>query len=191
MMDISLGIKELGYVKQVIVLAIDNEVKELLFWLTSREDDAMLVRCVNLRGAGEQNLEYTTDEEKDAFCDYGKISKYLYEPNAAIMKAGAFNLLCKKFGLKKLHRNTHLYTSQFLIDDFPGRKFSVIGEEGYNKRKVLPLLSSTKANISLRNFSDTPEQVKKKLGLKDGGRQYLFGYRNVNNDLRIAVCEKI
>jgi len=190
MMDITLGIKELGYVKMVIVLAIDNEVKELLFWLTS-QDDAVKIRCVNIGREGEQILDFTITEEQQEYCEYGKILKYLYEPNAAIMKAGAYNLLCTKFGLKKLHPNTHLYTSQVLINDFPGRKFRVIGDEGYNKRKVLPLLSSSKANISVRNFSNSPEQMKKKLSLKDGGQQYLFGYRNEDDDLRIAVCEKV
>lgn len=107
------------------------------------------------------------------------------------MKAGAYNLLCEQFKLKKLHRNTHLYTSEILVKNFPGRGFRIIGDEPYKKPKVLALLSSNKANISVRNFPDKPERVKKKLGLKNGGQQYLFGYRNVNNDLRISICEKV
>jgi len=191
MMDISLGVKELGNVKQVIVLAIENELKELLFWLSPREDAPLSIRCVNITKEGEQLLEYIALEEQQEYCNYENISNFLYEPNASIMKAGAYNLLCKKFNLKKLHPNTHLYTSDKLVDTFPGRRFKVLGEVPYNKRKVLPLFSSSKANISVRNFPDSPEQVKKKLALKDGGQQYLFGYRNANKDLRIAVCEKV
>jgi hypothetical protein len=191
MMDINLGVKELGNVKQVIVLAIENELKELIFWLSPRVEAPLTIRCVNITKNGEQLLEYNVLEEQPLDCNNENISNFLYEPNAAIMKAGAFNLLCKKFKLKKLHPNTHLYTSDKLVDDFPGRKFKVLGETPYNKRKLLPLLSSSKANISVRNFPDSPDQVKKKLVLNDGGRQYLFGYRNVNKDLRIAVCEKV
>jgi hypothetical protein len=174
----------------VIILAVDNEVKELLFWLGAKEVEAK-IRCVNIRGASEQVLEYNLAEEQREFCDYGEVSKYLYEPNAAIMKAGAYNLLGKKFRLKKLNANTHLYTSELLVNDFPGRKFSVIDTTSYHKRKVGAILSSSKANISVRNFPDTPEQVKKKLALKDGGEQYLFGYRDENNGLRITISEKI
>ena len=190
MMDIALGVKQLGNVKMVIIIAVENEVKELLFWLGQQENE-FSIRCVNIIRAGDQVLEYKVSEEQQEYCPEGKISNYLYEPNAAIMKAGAFNLLCKKFGLKKLNPNTHLYTSESLIKGFPGRAFVVIGDEAYNKRRLLPLLDAAKANISVRNFPDTPEQVKKKLALKDGGLQYLFGYRNHKNDLRIAVCEKV
>ena len=161
-----------------------------MFWL-SIQDDEVKIRCVNLAKDGDHILEYLPSEEQKELCDYGGVSKYLYEPNAAIMKAGAYNLLGTKFRLNKLHPNTHLYTSEILINDFPGRKFHLIGDESYNKRKVSALLNSPKANISVRNFPDSPVQVMKKLALKDGGQQYLFGYRNANNDLRIAVCEKV
>ena len=190
MMDITIGLKELGKVKMVIILAVDNEVKELLFWLTP-QITSPTIRCINIDKQGDWVLEYVAAEERQESCEFGIVSQYLYEPNVAILKAGAFNILCKKFKLKKLHPNTHLYTSSVLVKDFPGRKFIVIGEEAYNKRKIEPLLKSSKANISVRNFPDTPAQVKKKLALRDGGKQYLFGYRNENNELKIAVCEKV
>lgn len=190
MMDITLGIKELRHIKMVIVLAIGNEVKELLFWLSAKDSETK-IRCVNIGRDGEQILEYNITEEQEGFCHYGEVSKYLYEPNAAIMKAGAYNLLCKKFKLIKLNANTHLYTSELLVNDFPGRKFRVIDTTSYHKRNVVAILNSSKANISVRNFPDIPEQVKKKLALKDGGEQYLFGYRDKNNDLKITIGEKV
>ena len=128
MMDITLGIKELSQVNKVIILAINNEVKELLFWLSSQEEE-MKIRCVNIMQEDAQVLEYIPALEQQQYCEYGNLLKYLYEPNAAIMKAGAYNLLCKKFGLKKLHRNTHLYTSETLVNNFPGRQFIVTGNE--------------------------------------------------------------
>ena len=188
MMDISLGVNELNFVKMVIVLAVDNEVKELLFWL-GRKKTKVKIRCVNLGREGEDVLDYIAEESGS--CQYARLAKYLYEPNAAIMKAGVHALVCKKFGLNKLHPNTHLYTSEKLLENFPGRKFQVVAEESYNKRKISALLHTAKANISVRNFPDTPEQVKKKLRLKDGGEQYLFGFRNLDNELRIAICEKL
>ena len=190
MMDITLGIKQLNKVKMVIVMAVEGEVKELLFWLTNQNND-IKISCVNITKEGEDVFEYFRNEEQQEYCDHKIISNYLYEPNAAIMKAGAYNLLCKRFNIKKLHPNTHLYTSDIELDNFPGRGFRVIDDVQYKKQKTSPLLTSLKANISVRNFPDTPEQVKKKLGVKDGGAQYLFGYRNINNDSRIAVCEKI
>ena len=119
-----------------------------------------------------------------------ELEKYLYEPNAAILKSGGYNLLCERYGLEKLNRNTHLFTSNGLVGDFPGRVFEVGANAIYNKRSVLAHLETKKANISVRNFPDTPEQVKKKLGLKDGGNQYLFGYRDQNDKPRVAICVK-
>jgi len=191
MLDISLGLSQLKNVKMVIVLAIENEVKELLFWLNSKYSEELKIKCVNLDKKGDQILEYCAIEAQEESCSFDNISTYLYEPNASIMKAGAYNLLCKRYRIKKLHHNTHLYTSSVLITDFPGRKFLVKGVKAYNKNKILPLLTSPKANISVRNFTDTPDQVKKKLGLGDGGEQYLFGYRDVNEQVRVAVCTKV
>jgi uncharacterized protein/THUMP domain-containing protein/putative methyltransferase len=190
MMDISLGLKELGSASLVIILAVDNEVKELLFCLSSKKR-GLKVRCVNVSKQGNQVLEYNIQEKSQEYCHYGKLVDFLYEPNAAIMKAGAFNLVCKNYDLQKLQQNTHLFTANVDIDGFPGRKFKVVDNLPYNKSRVLSSLNSAKANISTRNFPDSPAQIKKKLGLKDGGSQYLFGYRDVNNDLRLAICEKV
>jgi uncharacterized protein/THUMP domain-containing protein/putative methyltransferase len=190
MMDINLGLNELGSASLVIILAVDNEVKELLFCLSSTKKD-LKTRCVNITKQGTQILKYNDYEKSQEYCHYNKLANFLYEPNAAIMKAGPYNLLCKKYDLQKLQQNTHLFTADVYIDGFPGRKFKVIENLPYNKSKVLSSLNSAKANISTRNFPDSPAQIKKKLGLKDGGSQYLFGYRDVNNDLRLAICEKV
>ena len=189
MMDITQGVRELQHVKMGVVLAVDNEVKELLFLINSNAE-SLKIRCVNLKKDEEQILEYNAAEEQRP-CAIGEISKYLYEPNAAIMKAGAHAQLCSKFALEKLNRNTHLYTSEEYFSKFPGRAFKVIGETNYKKQNIRALVNNMKANISVRNFPDTPIQVKKKLGLKDGGKHYIFGFNNMNNEPRMAVCEKV
>ncbi|MEN8249805.1 MAG: hypothetical protein ABFS32_12805 [Bacteroidota bacterium] len=190
MMDIRLALEQLRDVGKVIILAIDNEVKELLFHVGG-DTTATTIRCVNINKGQEDVLEYNLDDNSQEFCKISLLSNYLYEPNAAIMKAGAFNHLCKSYFVKKLHPNTHLFTSDKHIVDIPGRKFKVIGSCAYKKSAIQQLLKGNKANISVRNFVDTPEQVKKKLGLQDGGDQYLFGYRDNENKLRVAVCERV
>jgi PG_1098 ferredoxin-like domain/THUMP domain-like len=191
MLDIITGLKQLDKVKMVIVLAIANEVKELLFWLDTQNLTDTTVRCVNLNQEGEQTVEYRLSEEKQEYCQYSEVLNYLYEPNAAIMKAGAYKLLCKRYKILKLHQHTHLYTASKFVREFPGRKFKIIALANYNKSRVLSLLNSPKANISTRNFVDPPDQVKKKLGLQDGGQQYLFAFRDVNEKPCIAICEKV
>ena len=190
MLDISLALSMLKNVEKVTVLAVANEVKELLFTVGKQVQSDPQIRCVNLITNPEQLHKYNLSERPQEECPVSELEKYLYEPNAAILKSGGYNLLCERYGLEKLNRNTHLYTSNGLVGDFPGRVFEVGANAIYNKRSVLAHLETKKANISVRNFPDTPEQVKKKLGLKDGGNQYLFGYRDQNDKPRVAICVK-
>ena len=118
-------------------------------------------------------------------------STYLYEPNAAILKAGLFSEIAQDFGLKKLHPNTHLYTSEQVVKDFPGRVFFIKAVLPYQKKAVRPFLTSAKANIATRNFPYSVAHLKKKLGLKDGGEQYLFGVTLLDVGIKILVCEKV
>ena len=95
---------------------------------------------------------------------------YLYEPGPAFQKAGGFNVMAQKFGLKKLHRNTHLYTGAAPLPGFPGRSFEICGIYPVNKKELL----LTQANLTLRNFPGDAESLRRKLGLKDGGENTLF-----------------
>ena len=190
MLDISLALSLLKNVEEVTVLAVANEVKELLFTIGKQIQTDTQIRCVNLTTSGDQLLEYNISDLLQEEYQNAELGSYLYEPNAAILKSGGYNLLCEHYGLQKLNRNTHLYTSNKLVGDFPGRIFEVKGNSSYNKQSVAALLLTQKANVSVRNFPDTPEQVKKKLGLKDGGNQYIFGYRNLDDKPRVAICVK-
>jgi hypothetical protein len=111
---------------------------------------------------------------------------FLYEPNAAVMKSGAFNLISARFNIFKLHKNSHLYTSNDLIPDFPGRVFTIKELMPYKPAKNL-----SQANISVRNFPVSPDEVRKKLKLRDGGDVFLF-CTTLNNEKPIIIwCEKI
>ena len=191
MLDISLAISQLKTVEEVTVLAVANEVKELLFILGKNTAADQLIRSINITLKNAQTLEFYLSDKLQEECAADYLGNFLYEPNAAILKSGGYDRLCSSYGLKKLNRNTHLYTSDEHIENFPGRVFKVGANVNYNKRKVVPLLETHKANISVRNFPDTADQAQKKLGLKDGGDTYLFGYRDLNNRPMIAVCKKV
>jgi len=117
--------------------------------------------------------------------------KFLFEPNAAILKAGAFNTIGNRFELSKLNAHTHLYTSEEYTANFPGRVFNVLANCNYQKKEIGAFLINGKANLSTRNFVDSPQQMMKKLGTKDGGAIYLFGYRNLNGKNKVLVCTKV
>ena len=116
---------------------------------------------------------------------------YLYEPNASILKAGAFNSIANDFELQKLHPNSHLYTSHNLVEDFPGRIFKVGAVCKYNKKEILKHLSEKKANITRRNFPDSVAGIRKKTGIKEGGEHYLFATTLQDNQPKILLCTKV
>ena len=115
---------------------------------------------------------------------------YLYEPNAAILKAGLFNEVSHQLKLCKLHLNSHLYTSNNFIE-FPGRRFKVIRILSYNLKKLKKQIPASKANITVRNFAETVAKIRKKTKLKEGGDHYLFFTTDCNNKHVILNCEKI
>lgn len=187
LLDISQGIKDLIGVKEIIALAVKNELKELL-WILERDfDQTPTVKAVNLESP---HLDFNSliDSEEKINITPTPIGNYLYEPNVALLKIGMFKTIAEQFKLGKLHSNTHLYTSDALIE-FPGRIFKINKILHYNK-KNLKLFENTKANISCRNFKLSVEQLKKKHRIKDGGAQYLIFTTDLNNQAVVLVCEK-
>ena len=116
--------------------------------------------------------------------------KYLYEPNSAIMKSGAFNTVASQFSIDKLHPNSHLYTSDNLID-FPGRIFEIQNTIPYHKTEMKSFLMDKKANITIRNFSETVENIRKKWKIKDGGNLYSFFTTDKNDRKIVLLCSKL
>lgn len=192
MLDISQALRELHSVSEVHVVSVGNECKELLFVLGGDMVGEPVIHTINFRGDSAQVLTYTIAEELEAVCDYtSSVSRYLYEPNSSLMKAGCFRLPATRWGLKKLHRNTHLYTSDTLVKDFPGRVFEVKNIDGFGKNELKRLSSELKkANIAVRNFPERPEALRKRLKLGDGGDVYLFA-TTLDDERRVIIrCEK-
>tara|TARA_R110002126_G_scaffold7943_11_gene38390 strand:+ start:1702 stop:2883 length:1182 start_codon:yes stop_codon:yes gene_type:complete len=189
LLDISLGINELKCVKNIHVVAVNNEVKELLWVLEVGFKGSITIETVNLIKKDKDYFKFNLEEEKKTESKYSLPLTYLYEPNAAILKAGAFNQISKQLQVSKFHKHSHLYTSESLID-FPGRVFKIEKIIQYNK-KELKKIAITKANITIRNFPETVQQIRKKSGIKDGGDIYMFFTTDINHKKIILITSKI
>ena len=176
MLDISAAIAEIGGATAVHVVAARNECKELLVLVTDKVcgDGEVAISCANV-STPDYVFNFRLSDERKAACQMAdRMGEYLYEPNAAIMKAGPFRLLSQRLGVKKLHPNSHLFTSDRLIC-FPGRSFHVEGVSGFSKKELKAFLSGlTKANVAVRNFPSSPEELRRRLKLKDGGDTFIF-----------------
>jgi len=190
MLDISIGLSELKWVKDIHVIAVDNDVKELLFLLEANFEEDVTIKTVNLIENNPQIFDFKISEEKHAEPSLSLPKNYLYEPNSAIMKAGAFNTVSSDLTLFKLHKHSHLYTSENQIE-FPGRRFKIIDVLPYSRKVITKQFSKTKANITTRNFPETVAQIRTKFNIKDGGESFLFFTTNVNNEKIVIVTEQI
>ena len=189
MLDLTQALHALGHVAAAHVVAVAGECKELLLVLAEGEvpqADDVPVRCVNL-AADDEAFTFTRREEQEAPCRYADRPRaYLYEPNASLLKAGAFRHLSYIYKVEKLHASSHLYTSDILLPRFPGRRFRVEGWCGFGRREVQELLGGVrKANLTVRNFPATVAELRKRFKLSEGGAVYLFA--TTLNDGRKAL----
>lgn len=191
LLDITNGITELRHIKEIHIVAVNNEVKELLWILKKDYPDPPLLKAVNLEKDKEKTFEFYRHGENDANPIFSLPQQFLYEPNAAILKAGGFKSLSEKTGSGKLHLHSHLYTSEELMEDFPGRTFRILHIYPYTKKTLKPLLNKSKANITTRNFPERVAGIRKKFGVKEGGDRYLFFTTNMNNEKIMIECRKI
>ena len=134
-------------------------------------------------------LQFDLNSDADSVI-YSLPKKYLYEPNAAIMKSGGFDEITSQFEVEKLHQHSHLYTSDNVID-FPGRIFEIEKSFEYNKQNMKSFLENKKANITTRNFPDTVENIRKKWKINDGGNLYCFFTTDANNNKIVLLCAKL
>lgn len=190
LMDINQSIKELPGVTDVHVVSVNNDCKEVLYHITG-EEKSLEIHTINFKSSGDEKFDFTIEQEMNSNVEFGVVDSYLYEPNSAILKAGAFKSIAANLGLKKLHANTHLYTNSTLIPDFPGRSFKIVDILQYSKKELKGKFPHNKANITVRNFPDTVEMIRKKLGLKDGGEVYLFAITDYQGKLQILNCSKV
>jgi THUMP domain-like len=204
MLDIDLAILDLGNVSQVYVVAVENEVKEVLFHLKQNTNagwvqnpasventEEVTLNAVNLSKNKSTTLSFTKSEEKNASINLSSPKQYLYEPNAAIMKSGAFRYVAQHFDLQKIAPHSHLYTSEELVEHFQGRIFKIVAVCKLDKKEVSKHLSENKANITIRNFPLTVQQIRDKLKLSDGGSEYLFATTDAQNQKIVIVCRKV
>ena len=191
LLDIQQGLRELEFVKIVFVVSVENECKELLFLAEKNYSGTVQIEAVDLTysGAVRSSFIFSIEEEQEAASKWNEPLEYLYEPNASIMKAGAFKLVGERYQLNKLSVNTHLYTSIQLIADFPGRIFRV---ENLNpdKKELHNLLPTKQVNVLTRNYPLRPEELKKKLNVRDGGDKYLIGFSSEKKKY-LGLCSRI
>ena len=187
MLDLSKALNELKHVSEVHVVAVANECKELLFIMEQGIEGEPSITCVNLQ-SGQPEITYRHDEEETSTMTlYATPQEYLYEPNAALMKAGCFSYLSQQYGVQQLHPNSHLFTSKQLVSDFPGRIFAIDGWAPYNKRIKQTLLAGIeKASIATRNFPLSVAELRKSLKIADGDETYLFA-TTIGGDQKVII----
>jgi len=189
LLDISLGLKALKFVREIHCVSVNNDMKELLWVLHKNYTGMVQLKTVNFKKQETDVFNFKRPEEKAATSNFSVPLRYLYEPNAAILKAGGFKVIGNKFHVQKLHENTHLYTSNELLD-FPGRTFEIKKVIPYQKTHFKSLLN-TKANVAIRNFPYSVATLRKKLKIKDGGNNYLFFTTTRDQMKCILHCAKI
>lgn len=188
LLDISSILNELSNVKKIYAIGLQNEVKELLIVQQKGFIDQPELIAVNISNDGiiHQDIFPLNDV---ANSQLSLPLNYLYEPFSSYLKVGAYNDIATKFNVNKLHKHSHLYTSNELID-FPGRCFKTEQVIPYNKKDI-KFLENTKCNITTRNFPLKVEEIRKKHKIKDGGDLYAFFTTDLNNDKIVVLCKKI
>ena len=187
-LDITKTINELRFVKEIYVIALNNEVKELLFLLENHHTEPIQIKTINFVKNKYQLFDFQYNTLNTS--TYTSPKKYIYEPNAAILKSGGFHEISAQLSLEKLHQHSHLYTSEKLIE-FPGRTFILDQICNYNKKEIKKYLKENKANITTRNFPETVAQIRKKTKIKDGGNQYLFFTTDHKNNNIVLITSQV
>ena len=206
MLDWHRAISELSHVREVHIISVNNECKELLLVLSARNMGEMKASSADreVKHAGNLRIYCINDaqsfvcEESDMEASSVKIApstleemQYLYEPNASLMKAGCFSVLSERYGARMLSKNSHLFVSQAPIEAFPGRSFRIIAVSSFNKKELKRHLSGiTKANIATRNFPLSVAELRKRLKLKDGGETYIFATTLSDESHVLVITEK-
>ena len=174
LIDIQHLVSSLQNIYKIWIIAVKNEVKEVLVYLKKTENQPEIF-CINLQSS-EPEFHFNLDDEKNCQSEFSIPKKYIYIPNNSVLKSGAFNLVSEKFGLRKLHQNTHIYTSEEKIEHFPGRIFET---EEINSKAIK---KGEQFNIITKNFPLKPEEIKKKYKIKDGGNQYLIAVKSLSGN---------
>ena len=195
MLDISLITNELQNISEIHIVSVKNECKEILIKIEPGFEGEIKYSCVDLNSVETRHgtsLLYTENDEKSAISSFAPtIKHYLSEPNSSLMKSGAFKLISQRFGIEKLHVNSHLYTSDNLVSDFPGRIFEVVGFAPFNKKIKKELLNDiTEASVAIRNFPLSANELRKTLNLKESDKNFVFGTTLVGEKKVVILAKK-
>ena len=218
MLDWHRAVSELSHVREVHIVSVNNECKELLLVLSARNMGMNMVSETDLGAKHDENLRIFCINDSQSFvCDETEMASsavkiaspdkivssdritspaldempYLYEPNASLMKAGCFGVLSERYDAKMLSKNSHLFVSEDPVEAFPGRAFRIIAVSSFNKKELKRQLSSiTKANIATRNFPLSVAELRKRLKLKDGGETYIFATTLSDESHVLVICER-
>ncbi|MBP1630223.1 MAG: hypothetical protein H6Q15_1116 [Bacteroidetes bacterium] len=195
MLDIKQAIRDLGNIKEIHIISIRNECKELLLILEKGYNSEIEYHCIDFDSKENINtFIYFSEDISPRLASKDSITKgkYFYEPNTSVLKAGAFNIICKTFPIEKIAPHSHLYISEKEIIDFPGRRFIIQDILPYNNKTIKHINTLFhKANITIRNFPLTVSEIRNKTKIKEGGENYLFFTTNKDNEKIIISCEKI
>ena len=192
MLDWHRAVSELSHVREVHIISVNNECKELLLVLSARNmGENLRIYCIN-------DAQSFVCDESDMESSQVKIApstleemQYLYEPNASLMKAGCFGVLSERYDARMLSKNSHLFVSREPIAAFPGRSFRIIAVSSFNKKELKRHLAGiTKANIATRNFPLSVAELRKRLKLKDGGETYIFATTLSDDSHVLVITEK-
>ena len=212
MLDWHRAVSELSHVREVHIVSVNNECKELLLVLSARNMGMNMVSGTDLGEKHDENLRIFCINDSQSFvCDETEMASsavkiaspdritspaldempYLYEPNASLMKAGCFGVLSERYDAKMLSKNSHLFVSEDPVEAFPGRAFRIIAVSSFNKKELKRQLSGiTKANIATRNFPLSVAELRKRLKLKDGGETYIFATTLSDESHVLVICER-
>ena len=184
-----------GAVREVHIVSVGGECKELLLVLSKVVESELKVYCADLSTASDTSSLFVYTPGSSAPVANSKLktqnSKFVHEPNASIMKAGCFDELAAAYGVSPVSRNSHLFLSDEPVEGFPGRSFVVERVTTMNKGELRKaLVGIEKANIATRNFPLTVAELRKRLKIKDGGDVYIFATTTAEGEHVLLISRK-
>jgi 16S rRNA G966 N2-methylase RsmD len=191
MLDIQQAIRDLKTIKQIIIVSVKNECKELLINLDYDNEKSTQIHAVELHGDKQYLFSFSFEEERSSDLKIGSINDWIYDPFASIIKSGGFKVLTHRFNINALHPNTHLYTSNSKVDEFPGRIFKVEEVLPYDLKNLKKQMQGKRATLLFRNFPDKAEDVTKKLNIPADEFHYLLFVTNNLGEKKVISCLRI
>lgn len=187
-LDIQAILRSIPHIKEIHIVSVKNDCKELLILVDFKFEGTPEIRCVNL-ATDQLNYTFKIEDEKSSSIGFEDLDQYLFESNSSIMKAGVFKKIAIDFNLGKIAENTHLYTSNAPIKNFPGRTFKVLEEA--DKRNLKQFAPTGKINVITRNHPLNANVLKKKWKLKDGGDYYLIAFRDQRSKAKMVIAQRL